>query len=189
MKSVASPKLFMILLGCKPDGRLTEQHDIFFAIGNSITDLKTDIADFWPEAKGKIHIDAWREVTAVDGYRLQVIPIANRSSVNPKKLFFINLGGYKKGEFDELHYKMLLVADTLAEASRLAKDTAFYKHNGFEGAVSHIDDKYGVDVDDVFEIADVLPAHIKSRFCIRLDSGSNIPEDQLNLGYLPLSKV
>lgn len=189
MKSPLHPKLFMILLGCKPAGRLTEQHDIFFAIGNSIADLKTDIANFWPEAEGKIHIDAWREVTAVDGYKLQIIPLAKRVHNGLKKLFFINLGGYKRGEFDELHYKMLIVADTIAEASRLAKETAFYKHNGFEGAVSHIDDKYGVDVDDVFEIADVLPAHIKSRFYIQLDLGNDISEDQLNLGYFPLSKL
>ena len=189
MKGSGSPKLFMILLGCKPAGRLTEQHDIFFTIGNSIADLKTDIVDFWPEAEGKIHIDAWREVTAVDGHSLKIIPIANRSPIHLKKLFFINLGGYKRGEFDELHYKMLIVADSTAEASRLAKETAFYRHTGFEGAVSHIDDKYGVDVDDVFEIADVLPAPIKSQFCIQLDLGNDLSEDELNLGYLPLSKI
>jgi hypothetical protein len=189
MKGSGSPKLFMILLGCKPAGRLTEQHDIFFTIGNSLADVKTDIADFWPEAKGKIHIDAWREVTTVDGYSLKIMPVADQVHANPKKLFFINLGGYKRGEFDELHYKVLIVADTTAEASRLAKETAFYRHTGFEGAVSHIDDKYGVDVDDVFEIAEALPASIKSRFCIQLNQSKDISEDQLNLGYLPLSKV
>lgn len=189
MEYTGAPKLFMILLGCKPQGRHTEQHDIFFAIGNSINDLKTDIADFWPEADGKIHIDAWREVTTVGGYSLKVVPMANVVETNLNKLFFINLGGYKQGEFDELHYKMLLVADSMAEASRLAKETTFYKHTGFEGAVSHIDDKYGVDVDDAFEIADVLPEHVKSRFHIQIEPTTFLFEDELHLGYLPLSKV
>lgn len=191
MRDQIYPKLFMILLGCKPAGRLTEQHDIFFAIGNSISELKEDMINFWPEAEGKFHIDAWREVSAVDGYKLKVVPSADPdpAHANSKKLFFINLGGYKRAEFDELHYKMLIVADTLAEASKLAKDSAFYKHTGFEGAVSHIDDKYGVDVDDIFEIEDVLTAHIKSQFSLTLALCNDGIEDELNLGYLPLSRI
>ncbi len=58
------------MLGCTPKGRHTEQHDIFFGIGGAIKDLKQDIIDFWPEAKGKIHLDAFREVTNVDGYQI-----------------------------------------------------------------------------------------------------------------------
>jgi hypothetical protein len=189
MEDNVVPKLFMFLLGCKPQGRHTEQHDIFFAIGNSISDLKPDILSFWPEANDKIHIDAWREVTAVGSYSLTVAPKGDVIETNINKLFFINLGGYKPGEFDELHYKMLLVADTMADASRLAKETTFYKHTGFEGAVSHIDDKYGVDVDDAFEIADVLPEHMKSRFHIQIEPTTLLFEDELHLGYLPLSKV
>ncbi|MEQ7798454.1 DUF1543 domain-containing protein [Pedobacter sp. ASV1-7] len=189
MEQTAPFKLFMMLLGCKPPGRHIEQHDVFFAIGRSIVELKDDIAAFWPEAKGKIHIDAWREVTMVDGYSLNILPSEQTSEADSNKLFFINLGGYKKGEFDELHYKMLVVADTLGEASKKAKETAFYKHTGFEGAVSHIDDKYGVDVDDLFDIADVLPATVKSKFRIHIDFLSNGHEDVLHLGYLPLSKV
>lgn len=182
-------KLFMILLGCKPKGRHTEQHDVFFGIGRSIAELKVEIADFWPEAEGKIHIDAWREVNMVNGYALSIVPSGAATNANLKKLFFINLGGYKVNEFDELHYKMIVVADTLAEASRAAKETAFYKHTGFEGAVSHIDDKYGVDVDDIFDIADVLSPAVKNRFCIQIDLLSSAREDVLHLGYLPLNKV
>jgi hypothetical protein len=59
-------KLFMILLGCKPKGRHTEQHDIFFTIGKSIKDIIPHIESFWKDG-GTIHIDAWREVTEVDG--------------------------------------------------------------------------------------------------------------------------
>ena len=189
MEQHADLKLFMILLGCKPEGRHTEQHDVFFSIGKSLADLKPAIAAFWPEAKGKIHIDAWREVHSVDGYSLKIIPATQPVAPNAKKLFFINLGGYKKSEFDELNYKMLVVSDTLADAGRQAKETAFYKHTGFEGAVSHIDDKYGVDVDDVFNVADVLPETFKNRFRVQITIGGNDPEDEFHLGYLPLNKV
>ncbi len=182
-------KLFMFLLGCKPPGRHTEQHDIFFTIGSSLETVKQDIIDFWPEANGKIHIDAWRTVTMVEGYQLKVVPAHQKTDEQPNKLFFLNLGGYKKGEFDELHYQLLIVADNLGSALKMAKETAFYKHTGFEGAVSHIDDKYGIDVDDVFEIADVLPSDIKSKYRLQLEAVPDGAADEMHLGYLPLSRL
>jgi hypothetical protein len=88
-------KLFMILLGCKPAGRNTEQHDLFFGIGRSLSDVKNDIIDFWKEANGKIHIDGWKEVNSVDGYNIEVTD--KRTVLNEKeKLFFINLGDTSK---------------------------------------------------------------------------------------------
>ena len=94
-------KLFMVMLGCKPEGRFTEQHDIFFGIGTSLKELIPEMKAFWPEAKGQIHIDAWREVTKVDGFQIDVE--ARTSPVkNDSQLFFINLGGYKENEFEEL---------------------------------------------------------------------------------------
>ena len=50
-------KLYKIMLGCKPPGRLTKQHDIFFGIGNSLKELIPPMKFFWKEAKGKIHVD------------------------------------------------------------------------------------------------------------------------------------
>ena len=32
-------KLYMVMLGCTPEGRFTEQHDIFFGIGYSLKEL------------------------------------------------------------------------------------------------------------------------------------------------------
>lgn len=188
-----SCRLFMVMLGCTPAGRHTEQHDIFFSIGTSVKDLKQEILDFWPEASGKIHLDAWREVTLVDGFRLEVLPIDAAANTLEEaglpRLFFLNLGGYKRGEFDELHYKMLVVAADKAEAIRKGKETAFYKHMGFEGASSHIDDKYGVDVDDVFEITDILTERVKQQFKLRISPSVGLPEDEFHLGYMKLEKL
>ena len=181
-------KLFMLLLGCKPSGRNTEQHDTMFAIGTSMNDILPQIQKFWPGSVS-IHIDGWREVTQVDGFLITIKDAAEKKSALTHKLFFINLGGYKENELEEFHYKMLSVSQDKGDAVKKAKQTAFYRHTGFKTATSHIDDKYGVDVDDIYEIADILPAEIKEQYCIHIEkSGDNkLPEDNLHLGYFKLS--
>ena len=101
---MSSPKLFMLLIGCRPAGRHTEQHDVFFTIGHQIKDLIPAIKIFWPEAKNTMHLDAWREVKQVGDYDVAIIPKqSGAKQVSAIKLFFINLGGYKPDEFDEFH--------------------------------------------------------------------------------------
>jgi len=185
------PRLFMLLLGCKPAGRNTEQHDIFFGIANTLKGLLPQIESFWPGA-GKIHIDGWREVNYVDGYTINIIPkSADRFENSINKLFFLNLGGYKENEFEEYHYKLLSISENKSKAILNAKQSAFYKHTGFKGADSHIDDKYGIDVDDIYEIEDILSPSLKAEFSIQIsnmaDQGSI--EDKLHLGYLKLSSL
>ncbi|MBC7417385.1 MAG: DUF1543 domain-containing protein [Pedobacter sp.] len=182
------PKLYMLMLGCTPKGRLTEQHDVFFGIAESLLHLVPSLNAFWSEANGKLHIDAWQEVTMVEGHEVKVVTAAEEV-INDAQLFFINLGGYVKGSFDEAHFKMLLAAPTKAEAIRQAKETKFYKNAGFSGATSHIDDKYGVDVDDIFEINDVLSKDIKSEFKLKLTKSSSNKQDEMHLGYLPLANL
>ncbi len=180
--------LYMVMLGCRPPGRQTEQHDVFFGIGESMGDLVPKIKAFWPEAKGKIHVDAWRQVTLVDGY---LVSLKQADSMVPpvkEKLYFINLGGYKPGEFDEFHYKMLSVAPDISMAIRASKQTAFYKHMGFPGAVSHVDDKYGIDVDDSMEVKEALGEADKTMYDLVIrKAGSEAVEDALNIGYFKLT--
>ncbi|MBD1395730.1 DUF1543 domain-containing protein [Pontibacter sp. JH31] len=184
-----NPKLFMLMLGCRPEGRNTEQHDMLFAIGEQVSDLVPAIKAFWPEAKGNIHVDAWREVRQVNGHQIQVVPKEDLpAKPGAGKLFFLNLGGYKPGEFDEFHYKMLAVAENQAGAIQQAKQTAFYKHTGFKGAASHIDDKFGVDVDEVYEVKDILTAGDKARYSLQVLTGDG-PEDEMHLGYFQLHKL
>ncbi len=183
-------KLYMVLLGCKPKGRYTEQHDIFFGIGNSLKDLVPDIISSWPEAP-RIHIDAWREVTETDGNAIHVIPKEKLKTDEPlsDKLFFLNLGGYKKDVFEEYHYKMLVVGKEKSIAIRKAKKSAFYKHTGFTGADSHIDDKFGVDVDDLYEIEDILPGPVKEKYCLQITPTAIGLKDEWHLGYTKLSTL
>ena len=97
----------MIMVGCRPEGRYTEQHDIYFGIGNSLAEMVPKIKLFWPEAKGRIHIDAWREVTIVDNHKIEIVAKEN-AVANSTQLYFINLGGYKENEFEEYHYKIVI---------------------------------------------------------------------------------
>ena len=185
-------KLFMLLLGATPGGRHTEQHDVFFGIAETLKDLIPDIKESWPEAGDNIHIDAWREVHFVDGYNVQVYEKNKLTPMGAQKelrLFFLNLGGYKQNEFEEFHYKMLVASENKSIAIRRAKETAFYKHTGFKEAPSHIHDKYEVDVDDVFEIEDILPKHIKENYSVVLSPTNNTIEDKINLGYFQLHKL
>lgn len=186
------PKLFMLLLGCRPAGRNTEQHDVFFGIGHAVKDLVPAVKAFWPEAKGNIHVDAWREVTQVNGF--QVTVIAKEEAGKPadesaEKLFFLNLGGYKKAEFDEFHYKVLAVAKDQGEAIKQAKQTTFYKHTGINGAPSHIDDTFGVDIDELYQVKDILADDLKTKYSIQLTSGGTGASDELHLGYFKLNKL
>ncbi|PWU00662.1 MAG: DUF1543 domain-containing protein [Bacteroidetes bacterium] len=186
-------KLYMILLGSTPQGRFTEQHDIFFGIGKSLSDLVPDMIASWPEANGKIHIDSWREVTVVEDFKVHIVQKAQMDTEDRKpgadKIFFLNLGGYKPGDLEEYHYKILVVAPDKSQAIQKAKASAFYIHTGFKGAESHIDDKYGVDVDDIYEIEDILSESVKTKFEIKLEKSENLIPDEPHVGYVAISKL
>ncbi|RZK49535.1 MAG: DUF1543 domain-containing protein [Pedobacter sp.] len=182
------PKLYFILLGALPPGRSIEQHDVFFGIASSLTALKPDILEFWPEAVGKIHLDGYRAVTQIGDFSIEVVP-RDSDLTSDWKLFFINLGGYKPGEIEEFHYKCLIVANSKAEAIKQAKESTFYKHTGFNGAVSHIDDKYGVDVDDVFEMEEALAEKFLNQYKLFINPRKGVPEDSLNIGYFKFDKL
>ncbi len=182
-------KLFLVLLGSKAPGRNVEQHDYFFGIGASLKELVPVMNAFWPEAGASLHLDGWREVNYVDGYRVQVV-LKQQAGIAPaKKLFFINLGGYQANKLEEQHYTVLTVADDRTQAVQGAKKTVFFKTNTMKGAGSHIDEKYGIDVDDVYRIEDILANEWKERYGILITPAVDVNEDQVNLGYFKLDKI
>ena len=180
-------KLYMLLLGCRVKGRHTEQHDIFIGVADSIKSLVPTINKFWPEAKGRLHIDAWREITKVDGYKIEVLPKDTIDTGDDNlKLYFLNLGGYKQNEFEEFHYRLITVGTSVLDVSKRAKQTMFYKHTGLESAPAHIDDKYGIDVDDAYEVKDILPKGIKAEYKIVIKVCDSKEVNEMNLGYFKL---
>lgn len=186
------PKLFMVLLGSKAPKRNVEQHDYFFGIGNSLKDLVPQMQAFWPEAGKSLHVDGWRVVTNVDGYRIRVLEKDSQPAEkdNGLRLFFINLGGYSHGRLEEQHYTVLSVHPDKALAIKDSKQTVFFKETSVKGANSHIDEKYGIDVDDVYRIEEILSGALKSAFEIHIaDTKENLDEDEIHLGYFKLDKL
>lgn len=179
----------MLLVGCKPPGRLTEQHDVFFGIGKEISDLIPSLKLFWPEAENNLHVDAWREISQVEDFSIRIVD--KKDGNKPEKqrqLFFINLGGYRPGEFEEYHHKMLVVAENKPEAVRLAKQSVFYKETGFGTAPSHVDDKYLLDVDDAFDVMMAMPTISSEQFMLEIEENIGQP-DKLHIGYFTLDKL
>lgn len=181
-------KLFYIILGATPKGRNIEQHDVFFGIAENLKDLVPDMKEFWKEAEGKIHLDCYQEVKFADGYEVKIIEKSERTS--EEQLYFINLGGYKKGFFEEFHEQHLMVGTSMGDIVKKAKATNFYETMGFEGAVSHIDDKHGVDIDDIFNVTDILPQKMKEKYLIVLEkSDAENQGNSMGLGYLNINKI
>ena len=110
-------------------------------------------------------MDAFQEVKFADGFEVKIVEKGEEVSQN--QLYFVNLGGYKKGFFEEFHQQHLMVGTSMAEIVKKAKQTNFYKTMGFEGAVSHIDDKHGVDIDDIFNVNDILSLKMKEKYSIK----------------------
>jgi hypothetical protein len=181
----------MLLMGSKAPGRHVEQHDYFFGIASSLKELVPDIRKFWRGAAATIHIDGWREVNAVDGYQVKVVDKA-MTTPSTEQLFFINLGGYTAGKLEEQHYVVLTVQADRALAIRKAKSAAFFSTNTIakvKDANAHIDDKYGIDVDDIYQIDDMLNPAQKAKYHIQLTPVNGQLEDEIHLGYFRLDKL
>ncbi len=183
--------LFMVLLGSKAPDRNVEQHDYFFGIAKSLKDLVPAFKAFWPEAGNSLHIDGWRKITKVGNYRINVIERNEHLPASTtEKLFFINLGGYQAGKLEEQHYTVLSVNEDRLQAIKESKRTIFFKTNSLKGAANaHIDEKYGIDVDDIYRIEDVLASEFKDEYCIEITPDTDLKEDEIWLGYMKLDKV
>jgi|UniRef100_UPI00404A3E68 hypothetical protein len=179
-------KLFYVIIGATPQGRHIEQHDVFFGIAHSLKDLVPAMKSFWRDAQ--IHIDAYQEVQYVDGYKLDILPKGNIDKT--QHLFFINLGGYKEHHFEEFHEQHLMVDTSMGKVIKRVKQTHFYKTMGFTSAESHIDDKHGVDIDDIFKVSDMLPKHMKDHYSIQLTKTDAIDQSNITkIGYIKIDKL
>ena len=166
-------KLFAVYLGGRADGCNTELHDVVFTCGNKIEDTYMDLLDKWFGNADRLHIDSWVEINHVDGYR---ISLSSKKNISKNKLFFINLGGYDKNKFEELHESEFLVGEKKISIKKRAKESLM---KGLDQV--HTDDLY--DVDDCIEINKV------SDFFINLKKDDKITESlKYNNGYHPIPK-
>ncbi|QOD11689.1 DUF1543 domain-containing protein [Psychrobacter sp. 28M-43] len=188
--------LYMVQLGGRPKGRLIEQHDIFFGAASQVSGLIADINEHWPEVKNKWHIDSYRAITKVGNYTIKLIESSEQvEAATDLRLFFINLGGYQQGSFEEFHYKLLIVAPNQADAIKQAKKSDFYKQFTLKdetspfNAASHIDDKFAVDIDDIYNVNDLISSVQLSIEPISDIDELNAKEDKEYVGYLSIKNL
>ena len=113
-------KLFAVYLGGRADGCNTELHDVVFTCGNKIEDTYLDLLSKWFGNSDRLHIDSWVEIDHVDGYK---VSLSSKKNISKSKLFFINLGGYDRDKFVELHESEFLVAEKKLLIKKRAKES------------------------------------------------------------------
>ncbi len=143
-------KLFAVYLGGRAPKCNTELHDVVFVVGTSIEATYEQLLDKWFGDPLRVHIDSWVELNHVDGFR---ISLDKNPSSRSERLFFVNLGAYRPGEFTELHANKFLVACDEREAKRRAKREMLIGADAV-----HTDDLY--DIDDCLQIAVVDGRHV-----------------------------
>jgi hypothetical protein len=143
-------RLFAVYLGGRAPKCNTELHDVVFAVGTSIEDTYERLMDKWFGDPLRMHIDSWLELHQVDGYR---VLLRQEPSKGNEKLFFINLGSYRPGEFTELHANAFLVGRDEQEVKQRAQRDLL---RGTDSV--HTDDLF--DVDDCLNVAEVDGQHV-----------------------------
>lgn len=181
--------LWLLQLGATVPGRLTEQHDVFIDIAPNLASMSTSIKNFWRGCKS-IHLDGFERIEYADGHKITVVP-AQMEKSQSLNLFFINLGGYRVNSAVEWHHQILVVAENMAEAIRKAKKSDFYKSMSVPGGPSHIDNRYGIAIDEVFNVNDILPPFTRSSFNLIIEpvTAENILPNRAGAGYFKLNEL
>ena len=112
--------LYLIVLGGNIKGANIEVHDVRLAVGKSIkATLRTLKSEWIGKAEG-LHIDSYKLIRYVDGYKISVVDKSVTTKKEINKLWLINLGGYKDGQMLEQHHIELVVAESAKTAKRKA---------------------------------------------------------------------
>ena len=111
-------KLFAIYVGGEVEGGNIEVHDMRFVAASSLKDTYADLAEQWWGKPKSLHIDCWAEITHADGYDVSLHPVPYAGQL---RLYYVNMGGYDKSQFTELHRNVFVVAENVTEAKRRAK--------------------------------------------------------------------
>lgn len=139
--------------------------------------------------RDKVHIDAWMKVQQVNGYNVVLSNKSETHNQNDLKLYFVNLGGYKTGEFEEYHKKLFVVANGVSDVKAQILSHPFMKEYspsdlGTAGK-GHIDDQHKIDfeADDIICINEILGNNFK----VILKKADTVIENETKIGYVPLS--
>jgi hypothetical protein len=162
-------KLFAIYIGGKAEGANIEVHDMRFVVAENIEAAYPELKRQWWGVPESLHLDAWSEISQADGYR---VTLQSNPPTNPEKLFYVNLGGYDKTQFTELHKNVFVVAASKDEAKKKAllqakgwseghRDDLYEAEECF--ALNDTSKDYGLYI-HLEKIADMAPAVITCKY-------------------------
>lgn len=143
--------LFVVMLGGKHPRAKIEVHDVVFAIADSLEATYPQLRQGWFGNPAGLHIDAWMRVDGVDGWKVELSPLAPLPG--SPRLYFINLGGYEANTFGEAHHYLLVVAQDKNQAKSRAR-----QHMLKHWQQAHTD--VLLDVDDCLPIDQVSGRYI-----------------------------
>ncbi len=168
-------KLFVIYIGGAHDKSLIELHDMRFIAAKNIEDTYEQLRSSWWGVPDSLHLDAWGALEHADGYDIH---LKSDPVTEPKeKLYFINLGGYDKNQFSELHQNIFIVAASESKA----------KIKGLKQILNW--QSYHLDYQ--FEVENILDL---SKFCaekklyLHLEPATEQKKFEFICKYLPIGK-
>ena len=122
--------LFLVVLGGTAKKANVELHDVRWVIGSKIEDTYGVLRKDWFGTLNGLHIDSYKKINYVDGYKINLKNIENKKIRNnkpvigisgKKNLYFVNIGGYDPSSMQEKHEFGLVVASSSLEAKNKAK--------------------------------------------------------------------
>lgn len=165
-----SDHLIACVLGGTASGARTELHDVAFAVGRDLESVHEQLLQSWfGEARG-LHVDAWSILDSIEGYR---VCLRRTPANNGLHLYFINIGGYRHGEFGERHAWWFFGAANKSQAKARAKATLLRNCEQ-----THKDDMY--DVDECLQLDTIAGWHI------HLEADPDAAAAEVINGYFPL---
>ena len=142
--------LYAVVLGGRAKKCNIELHDVVFVCGENIEDTYLQLLDKWFGMPEKMHIDSYLLLDQVDGYKIELSEVEPAQS---EKLFFINMGAYKKGDFMEHHANGFLIGNSALEVKNRAKRILLAGYDE-----QHKDDLY--EIDDLLAIDKIGAYHV-----------------------------
>ena len=130
METIEETYLFLVVLGGRAEKANVELHDVRWVLGTRIEDTYDVLRNDWFGTLEGLHIDSYKKINYVDGYKINLKNIDNKKlkdnkfyNVNnsKKNLWFVNIGGYHPSSMQEKHEFGLVVASNKLEAKNIAK--------------------------------------------------------------------
>ncbi|HYD18179.1 MAG TPA: DUF1543 domain-containing protein [Patescibacteria group bacterium] len=168
-------KLFVFYIGGDTETSLLELHDIRFAAGETMEETYPALKKSWWGRPESLHLDCWGELTSADGHN---ITLRDTPASGPDRLWFVNLGGYEKGEFSELHKNVFVVAPTESKA----RVRALKQVQRWKGA--HKDNQF--EIEKLFNVEDALRGQ---GLFIHLEPSDDPASFVFETGYKPIGKT